>query len=54
MISHHNRFTPPDIAQKIADLHARRYAGDPALTKLVADLPSYTGSSAPTPTNAAT
>lgn len=40
----------PDIARKIADLHARRYAGDPALTKLVADLPSYTGSSAPTPT----
>ncbi|MZD08013.1 Dabb family protein [Streptomyces sp. SID5785] len=41
----------PDIAGKIADLHARRYAGDPALTKLVADLPSYTGSSAPAPTN---
>ncbi|MFE0149842.1 Dabb family protein [Nonomuraea sp. NPDC059007] len=41
----------PGIAQKIADLHARRYAGNPALTKLVADLPSYTGSSAPTPTN---
>lgn len=41
----------PDIARKIADLHARRYAADPALTKLVADLPSYTGSSAPTPTN---
>lgn len=38
----------PDIAQKIADLHARRYASDPVLTKLVTDLPSYTGSSAPT------
>ncbi|NDZ77413.1 Dabb family protein [Streptomyces sp. SID10853] len=37
----------PEIAEKIADLHARRYAGDPALTRLVADLPSYTGSSAP-------
>ncbi|MFI6348352.1 Dabb family protein [Streptomyces sp. NPDC050560] len=37
----------PDIAGKIAALHARRYAGDPALTKLVADLPSYTGSAAP-------
>ncbi|MEV4891793.1 Dabb family protein [Nonomuraea sp. NPDC055795] len=41
----------PDIAQKIADLHARRYAGNPALTKLVADLPSYTGSAAPAPTS---
>ncbi|MFJ3765768.1 Dabb family protein [Streptomyces sp. NPDC090082] len=39
----------PVIAEKIADLHARRYAGDPDLTKLVADLPSYTGSSAPVP-----
>lgn len=37
----------PDIADKIADLHARRYAGDPALTQMVADLPSYSGSSAP-------
>lgn len=36
-----------DIADKTADLHARRYAGDPALTQLVADLPSYSGSSAP-------
>lgn len=37
----------PEIAEKIAGLHARRYAGDPDLTRLVADLPSYTGSSAP-------
>ncbi|MFJ3698296.1 Dabb family protein [Streptomyces sp. NPDC090052] len=37
----------PDIAQKIAELHARRYADDPVLTQMVTDLPSYTGSSAP-------
>ncbi|WP_369383037.1 Dabb family protein [Streptomyces sp. cg36] len=41
----------PDIARKITDLHTRRYAGDPALTELVANLPSYTGSGAPTPAN---
>ncbi|EYT82071.1 stress responsive protein [Streptomyces sp. Tu 6176] len=40
----------PDIARKIAELHERRYAGDQVLTKLVADLPSYSGSSAPSPT----
>ncbi|MFJ6568045.1 Dabb family protein [Streptomyces sp. NPDC091292] len=40
----------PDIARKIAELHERRYAGDPALTKLVTDLPSYSGSGAPSPT----
>lgn len=40
----------PDIGKKIAELHARRFAGDQALTQLIADLPSYTGSSAPTPT----
>ncbi|HEY2061555.1 MAG TPA: Dabb family protein, partial [Amycolatopsis sp.] len=39
----------PDIAEKIAELHTRRYSGNPALTKLVADLPSYAGSSAPAP-----
>ncbi|MYR63389.1 Dabb family protein [Streptomyces sp. SID625] len=43
----------PDITRKIAELHERRYAGDPALTKLVADLPSYSGSSAPSPTRTA-
>ncbi|CAM5397930.1 stress responsive protein [Streptomyces spiroverticillatus] len=37
----------PDIAQKIAALHTRRYTADPALRRLVAALPSYTGSSAP-------
>ncbi|WP_020673894.1 Dabb family protein [Amycolatopsis nigrescens] len=41
----------PGIAEKIAELHARRYSGNPALTKLVADLPSYTGSNAPTTTS---
>jgi hypothetical protein len=40
----------PAIAEKIAELHARRYSGNPALTKLVAGLPSYTGSNAPEPT----
>jgi hypothetical protein len=37
----------PEIAEKIAALHQRRYAEDPALAKLVSDLASYTGSSAP-------
>ncbi|MCL7379970.1 Dabb family protein [Streptomyces sp. 35G-GA-8] len=37
----------PDIAQQTAELHARRFAGDPVLRKMVADLPSYSGSSAP-------
>ncbi|MDT8913820.1 Dabb family protein [Amycolatopsis sp. PS_44_ISF1] len=39
----------PKIAGKIAELHARRYAGNPALAALVAGLPSYSGSSAPAP-----
>jgi hypothetical protein len=39
----------PQIAVKIAALHQRRYDEDPALTKLVSDLSSYTGSSAPGP-----
>ncbi|MDR7275233.1 Dabb family protein [Catenuloplanes atrovinosus] len=37
----------PEIGAKIAELHRRRYANDAELTKLVADLPEYTGSSAP-------
>jgi hypothetical protein len=43
----------PQIAEKIAELHRRRYEEDPALAKLVSDLASYTGSSAPahTPTD---
>jgi hypothetical protein len=39
----------PQIAEKIAELHRRRYEEDPALAKLVSDLASYTGSSAPGP-----
>jgi hypothetical protein len=39
----------PQIAEKIAELHRRRYEQDPALAKLVSDLASYTGSSAPGP-----
>jgi hypothetical protein len=39
----------PQIHEKIAALHRRRYEEDPALAKLVSDLPSYTGSSAPGP-----
>jgi hypothetical protein len=39
----------PRIAEKIAALHQRRYDEDPALAKLVSDLTSYTGSSAPRP-----
>lgn len=39
----------PRIAEKIAALHRRRYEEDPALAKLVSDLNSYTGSSAPGP-----
>ncbi|MBB5935455.1 Dabb family protein [Streptomyces zagrosensis] len=39
----------PDIGEQIAALHARRFAADPALTQLVTDIPSYTGSSAPAP-----
>jgi hypothetical protein len=37
----------PRIADKIAELHQRRYQEDPALAKLVSDLASYSGSSAP-------
>jgi hypothetical protein len=37
----------PSIAEKIAELHRRRYDADPELTKLVSDLASYDGSSAP-------
>jgi len=38
----------PRMGEKIAELHRRRYAGNADLTKLVADLPAYNGSSAPT------
>ena len=37
----------PDIHEKIAALHRRRYEEDPALAELVRSLPSYTGSSNP-------
>jgi hypothetical protein len=37
----------PKIGEKIAELHRRRYAGNAELTKLVTDLPSYSGSAAP-------
>lgn len=39
----------PQIAEKIAELHHRRYEEDPALAELVSDLTSYSGSSAPGP-----
>ncbi|WP_345409448.1 Dabb family protein [Nonomuraea salmonea] len=39
----------PEVAEKIAALHERRYAEDRALTQLVSDLASYKGSSAPGP-----
>lgn len=39
----------PDIAERIAALHKRRYEEDPALAKLVSDLASCTGSGAPGP-----
>ena len=37
-----------EIGERIAELHRRRYKGNPALTKLVTDLPTYSGSAAPT------
>jgi hypothetical protein len=37
----------PEMAQKIAELHQRRFALDAELTKLVEDLPLYQGSGAP-------
>ncbi|OYC98399.1 Dabb family protein [Microbacterium sp. Yaish 1] len=39
----------PEIGDRIAELHRRRYDGDAALTQLVRDLPVYRGSAAPTP-----
>lgn len=33
----------PEFGAKIAELHRRRYADDPELAALVADLPSFTG-----------
>jgi hypothetical protein len=39
----------PRVADKIAALHKRRYEEDPALAKLISDLSSYAGSSAPGP-----
>ena len=37
----------PQIAERIAALHERRYAEDPELVELITSLSSYTGSSAP-------
>lgn len=37
----------PEIAEKIAELHRRRYEQDPALRQLVMNLGEYTGSAAP-------
>ena len=37
----------PELGEKIAELHRKRYAARPELTKLVTDLPSYQGSGAP-------
>jgi hypothetical protein len=39
----------PEMGAKIAELHQRRYDGDPGLTKLISDLGEYTGSAAPGP-----
>lgn len=37
----------PDMAAKIAELHQRRFDGDPELTALISGLGEYTGSGAP-------
>ncbi|MEU7141538.1 Dabb family protein [Nocardia sp. NPDC046473] len=37
----------PAMAEKIAELHQRRYDSDPELTQLVSDLGEYSGSAAP-------
>ncbi|MFG1790278.1 Dabb family protein [Nocardia sp. NPDC049149] len=37
----------PQMGEKIAELHQRRYDSDPELTKLVSDLDEYSGSAAP-------
>lgn len=37
----------PDMGARIAELHQRRYDGDPELTQLISDLGEYTGSAAP-------
>ncbi|MGI5498930.1 Dabb family protein [Lentzea sp. CA-135723] len=37
----------PDLGAKIADIHRRRYAGNPDVADLVADLGEYSGSGAP-------
>lgn len=39
----------PQMAEKIAALHQRRYDADPELTQLVSDLGEYNGSAAPGP-----
>ena len=39
----------PRMAEKIAELHQRRYDSDPELTQLVSDLDEYSGSAAPGP-----
>lgn len=38
----------PEMGEKIAELHRRRFEGNAELTKLVTDLGSYSGSGAPT------
>ncbi|WP_033288901.1 Dabb family protein [Amycolatopsis jejuensis] len=37
----------PEVAERIAELHQRRYDSDPELTRLVSDLGEYEGSAAP-------
>lgn len=37
----------PDLADKIAELHRRRYESMPDISRLVSDLGEYTGSAAP-------
>ncbi|MGI5215439.1 Dabb family protein [Plantactinospora sp. CA-290183] len=37
----------PELGTKIAEIHRRRYAGNPDVADLVADLGEYSGSAAP-------
>ncbi|MCS7478008.1 Dabb family protein [Umezawaea endophytica] len=39
----------PDLGAKIAEVHRRRYAGNPDVADLVSDLGEYSGSAAPGP-----
>ncbi|MGY1435499.1 Dabb family protein [Streptomyces reniochalinae] len=41
--------TDPEVGEKIAALHQRRFDADPDLTRLVSGLNAYTGSAAPGP-----